>query len=183
MAPRSKVELHGLLERVIEMYTVDKMKLDDIAEALKEDGFDISRSSVHRVLRSNQELIEEQRLVQEQAEVFLKEFKDSPNTDISELNLQIMQRYMFKVLRELEFGPESFKDPNKLANLLARLSDAQVNLDRLKVEFRKGVDAAKVEFESQLTDMLKETRPELLLELVGIIQTIRIDQKPKRGRR
>ncbi|CAK3978182.1 hypothetical protein VCRA2122O392_760001 [Vibrio crassostreae] len=58
-----------------------------------------------------------------------------------------------------------------------------MNLDRLKVEFRKGVDAAKAEFESQLTDILKETRPELLLELVSIIQKIRVDQKTKRGRR
>lgn len=182
MAPRSKVELLGLLDRVIEMYSVDKMTLTDIEQVLKDDGYDVSRSAVHRVIRSNQELIEEQRLAQEQAELFISEFRDSPNTDISELNLQIMQRYMFKVLREVDFGPEAFKDPTKLANLVARLSDAQVNLDRLKVEFRKGVDAAKAEFERQLTDILKAEHPELLLNLVEIIQKLRIEQKPKRGR-
>ncbi|HBC3836752.1 TPA: hypothetical protein L3N15_005030, partial [Vibrio parahaemolyticus] len=66
-------------------------------------------------------------------------------------------------------------DVTKLVNSLARLSDSQVNLDRLKTEFRKGVDAAKKELEDEFKVLLEESNPELLIQLVEIIRSVRVD--------
>ncbi|RYU41891.1 DUF3486 family protein [Aliivibrio finisterrensis] len=180
MAKKSKIEMQGLLERVIDMYVNDGVTLTDITNTLSDEGYDLSVSGVQRVVRNNKELIEEQRLIQEHADAFLNEFRNSPNTDVSEINLQIMQRNVFNALRELDFSAYKFEDPTKLANLVARLSDSQVNLSRLRVEFNKGVDAAKDKIEKSLQVLLKEKDPELLLKLVTIVKEMKIENS-KRG--
>ncbi|PKF50918.1 phage protein Gp27 family protein [Enterovibrio nigricans] len=180
MANKSKIEMQGLLERVIAMYVNEHVTLTDIAKTLQDEGYDVSRTGVYRVIRTNEELIKEQRLVQEHADAFLKEFRNSPNTDVSEINLQIMQRNVFNALRDLDFSAYKFEDPTKLANLVARLADSQVNLSRLRVEFNKGVDAAKDKIEKSLRVLLKEKDPELLLKLVTIVQEMKVENS-KRG--
>ncbi len=186
MAKRSKIELQGLSERIIEMWDKDEMTLTDITEVLIDEGWDVSRTAVGREVNKWKDFITEQKEQDRFAQQFLREFKDRPNTDISELSLQVMQRKIFNTLQELDVDAKSFKDVSQLVGAISRLSDSQVNLDRLKTEFQKGVQAAKELFEDELREVLEEQHPELLIKLIDIIQSARIDsdgRKRKKKRR
>lgn len=187
MAKRTKIDLQGLSERIIEMWDRDKMTLTDITTVLVEEGWDVNRTSVYREVNKWKDFVSEQKEQDRFAEMFLAEFKDRPNTDIGEMSIQVLMRKIFASLQDLEVDTSSFKDASQLIGAVARLSDAQVNLDRLKTEFQKGVQAAKELFEDELRDVLEEHHPELLLKLIDIIQSARIDsdgrKRKKRGRR
>ena len=180
MAVKSKIEMQGLLERVIDMYMNDGVTLTDIANTLSDEGYDLSVAGVQRVVRNNKELIKEQKMMQDHVDAYLEKFRNSPNTDVSEINLQIMQRNVFKALGELDFSASSFSDPVKMTSMITRLADSQVNLSRLRVEFNKGVDAAKDKINKSLRELLKEKDPELLLKLLSIVKEMKIEHS-KRG--
>ncbi|EOW2077595.1 phage protein Gp27 family protein [Vibrio mimicus] len=186
MAKRSKIAMQGLSERIVDMWDKEKMTLTDIANVLLDEGWDVSRTGVYREVNKWKDFLDDQKEQDKFAQQFLDEFKDRPNTDISELSLQIMQRKIFGALQELDVDTKSFKDVSQLVGAIARLSDSQVNLDRLKTEFQKGVKAAKELFEDELRDVLEEQHPELLIKLIDIIQSVRIDsdgRKRKKKRR
>lgn len=186
MAKRSKIVLQGLSERIIEMWDKDEMTLTDITEVLIDEGWDVSRAGVGREVNKWKDFITEQKEQDRFAQQFLSEFKDRPNTDIAEMSLQVMQRKIFTALKELNIDVASFKDASQLVNAIARLSDSQVNLDRLKTEFQKGVQAAKELFEDELREVLEDQHPELLIKLIDIVQSARIDsdgRKRKKKRR
>ncbi len=175
MTKRTKIELQGLSERIVEMWDKDKMTLTDITTVLIEEGWDVSRAGVHREVNKWKDFVSEQKEQDRFAEMFLAEFKDRPNTDIGEMSIQVLTRKIFASLQDLELDISSFKDASQLIGAVARLSDAQVNLDRLKTEFQKGVQAAKELFEDELREVLEENHPDLLLKLIDIIQSARID--------
>lgn len=181
---RPKVVIMGLVERVAKMHIDQNMTFTDIALVLQDEGYDVSRSGVHRAYHRNKKLIDEQRALESAFKDFVKEIKDKPNTDVSEINLQVLQRKAFAALSDVEFEDLAESDPAKLVNLVARLADSQVNLDRLKIAFREGVDVAKKEIEAELTKVLKDKDPDLLLSLIKIIQQMKVkDQYKKRVRR
>lgn len=186
MSKRSKIELQGLTERIVDMYDKDKMTLTDITTVLTDEGYEVSRTGVFREVKRMQKLLESQKVQDKYANQFLKAFKDRPNTDISELNMQIMQRKIFAALQELDDEEIDFKDTTALVNAIARLSDSQVNLDRLKTEFQKGVQAAKELLTDEFQHLLKQDHPELLLKIIDIIQAATVDsdgRKRKKKRR
>ena len=50
MPRRNKIELQGLVDRIVDMFYNGKMSQKDIAEQLKSEGFDVSKSGVGRTL-------------------------------------------------------------------------------------------------------------------------------------
>ncbi|EJB8506374.1 DUF3486 family protein [Vibrio parahaemolyticus] len=175
MAKKSKIELQGLSERIIDMYDKEQMTLTDITAVLSDEGWEVSRAGVHREVKKWETFLEEQKERDRFAKKFLDEFRDRPNTDVSEIGLQVLQSKIVEVVKNYDVTTNSFGDITKLVNSLARLSDSQVNLDRLKTEFRKGVDAAKKELEDEFKVLLEESNPELLIQLVEIIRSVRVD--------
>lgn len=172
---RSKIALQGLSERVVDMYDNDKMTLTDITNVLSDEGYEVSRTGVQREVKKWEEFIAEQKEQEHLASQFLDAFKDRPNTDISELTMQIMQNKMLKALKEFDVNENSFKDASQFVHAIARLSDSQVNLDKLKIAFQTGVQAAKEQLEDEFTALLEKEHPELLLRVLDVIQSVRIE--------
>lgn len=175
MTQRSKIELQGLSERIIEMYNQDNMTMTDIANVLSDEGYEVSRSGVHREVKKWESFIAEQKEQEQLASQFLDAFKDRPNTDISEMTMQIMQRKMLTALKEFDINEKSFKDASQFVHAIARLSDSQVNLDKLKIAFQTGVQAAKEQLQEEFRHLLENEHPELLLKILDIIQSVNIE--------
>lgn len=186
MTQRSKIELQGLSERIVDMYNKDKMTMRDIVTVLSDEGYEVSQAGVHREVKKWESFIAEQKEQEQLARQFVDAFKDRPNTDISEMTMQIMQRKMLSALQEFDINDKSFKDASQFVHAIARLSDSQVNLDKLKIAFQTGVQAAKEQLEDEFRHLLKKDHPELLLKLIDIIKKARIEsdgrkRKTRRG--
>ena len=59
MGRRSKAKMYDLVNRIIYLYEKEKMKIKDIESLLKSEGYDISKSSIHRTIKTNQELAQQ----------------------------------------------------------------------------------------------------------------------------
>ncbi|MCG7551353.1 phage protein Gp27 family protein [Pseudoalteromonas sp. Of7M-16] len=174
MPPRPKLEMLGILERVIKMYAEDKMEIRAIETILKAEGYDVSKSAIQRSLKSYEEVAAQHRQVLDEAKLLMDTVKNTPNTDIFESVHSIMAGKMLgfaKSLDELDFS-----NPEKFIASLADLSRAQVNIGRLRMEYEKGFAAAKKQFLRELAEELK-TEPDLLKKLRDIVKRINAESK------
>jgi hypothetical protein len=74
-----------------------------------------------------------------------------------------------------------FDTPKDMLSALESVSRSTVGIGRLRMEFTKGVKAAKKELERELTAMLLEEEPELLSRLIKSIEAIDVEYKRGRG--
>ncbi|MFV0261378.1 MAG: phage protein Gp27 family protein [Kluyvera sp.] len=175
MGRRSKVDMFGLVERVLGLYQRDKKTIKEIAAVLKEDGFDVSFSAIQRTLKSNQEIALQMRKAAEETKILLAEVKDNPGTDLVEVSQQIMANKLLEVIKSVD--DLQFEKASDLVEALASLSRAQVNTGRLRLEFTAGVTAAKSAIEDKLTELLQGNYPELLRQLLDALDQIEITKQ------
>ncbi|TNI52955.1 hypothetical protein CF126_19585 [Aeromonas dhakensis] len=178
MARRSKVDLYGLLERIIEMFEREKMPIRDIELVLREEGFDISRAAIQRSLKKNEEVALNYKRALDESRMLLQEIQDNPGTDILELTQQMLGQKLSEYVRSID--ELEFKNAGELIESVASISRAQVNVGRLKMEFQAGVKAAKKALEAELKRILMEEDPATLLAVLDAIE--RTEVKAPRGR-
>lgn len=179
MARRSKVDLLGLLERVVEMFERDKMPIRDIEMVLREEGFDISAGSIQRSLKKNEDIAVNYKRALDESRMLLDEIKDNPGTDILELTQQMLGQKLSEYVRSID-GLE-FKDAGELIEAVASISRAQVNVGRLKMEFQAGVKAAKKALETELKRILMEEDPATLLAVLEAIERVEVKASKARA--
>ncbi len=155
-------------ERVDLMLADTKYTYMEIAMALAEDGYEISKSAVGRyALRTNgaaQRLIE----AQEQTKALINVMKNNPDTDYTEASMQLL---MDGLTKKLAAAQEEFDEMplDKAGRLIASLSRTKVYKDRVKQDMRKKLDLA---FEKLESDMLKAIRndEELAPQMINVLK-------------
>lgn len=174
MPPRKKLEMLGLVERVIGMYHNDNMEVRAIEAVLKAEGFEVGKSSIQRTIRSYEDVAQKHQQALDEAQILIEKVKNTPNTDILEAINGIASTKLLDFIKSVD--DFDFKDPLKFIDSLSQLSRAQVNMGRLRMEYEKGFEAAKKEFLQQLAEQLK-SEPELLQKLRDIVQTLKAEGK------
>lgn len=179
MGRRSKAESLGIVERIIDLHTRDKLNSTKIAKILKAEGFTLSSRAVRRTIRTSADAAVHLRKAEEETRILLDSIKDSPGTDIIDAANQLVAAKLLHYIKDLD--EMDFEEPKDMLSALESVSRSTVGIGRLKMEFSKGVKAAKKELEHELTNMLLEEDPELLHRLIQIISTIDVEYKRGRG--
>ncbi len=170
MPPRKKLELLGLVERVIEMWDRDKMTHREIEAVLRREGFDVSRGAIQRTLKEYKDVAETFQRGLREAEKLIEAVKAHPNTDIVELSSTLLAQHILDYVKDID-GLE-FADGAELSKAIARLSRAQVNVARLRLEHTKGFDAAKKAVLAELGRELSR-EPGLLEKLSAVVERLK----------
>lgn len=164
----------GLIERIVEMYHKRKMSLVDISAALAEEGITLSKSAIHRTLRTAHEgdaaAANAYRVALAEARAMLDLVQGEPNTDVLEVVTSFLATKLLKNVKDIE--SLDFDDPQRLIDAVYRLTRAQVATGRLRMEFEKGFTAARARILDALAADLGAD-PELLERvraLVGRVQ-------------
>ena len=135
-----------------------------ISKYLKEEGYDISKSSVGRyAMRSNtatQRLLE----AQAQTEKLIQVVKDNPNTDYSEAAILMT---MNGLINKEEFQEMPL---DKAGRLIASLSRTKIYKDKVKQDMKKKADIAFQEMEAQMIGIIKND-PVMAEQLKNILTT------------
>ena len=171
MPKRSKAELLGLVERIKREYDAGKTTRQ-IADGLKQDGFDIGKSSVQRSLKTSNEAAEAYKKDVRESQVLMEVVQNTPNTDVSEVAISLMSQKMLKYVKQID-GLE-FETPEEFIRSLAQIAQTQARLGKLRMDYTKGFEAAKGEVLKGLADELKH-EPELMMRLAQVVATL----KPK----
>ncbi|MGT3827049.1 phage protein Gp27 family protein [Enterobacter kobei] len=177
MGRRSKIDMFGLVERVLGLYQRDKKTIREIASILKKDGFDVSGAAIHRTLKSNEETALKMRKAAEEAQVLLAEVRNNPGTDIVEVCQQMMANHLLEYIRDIDSADITFKSTSDMMKALTNISYAQANTGRLRMEFSAGVSAAKAAMEGKLTELLEEEYPDVLRQLLDALDRIEIKRQ------
>ena len=166
MGRKNKVELFGLVERVISLYDNEHKTLEEIETILRDDGFDLSRESIRRSLKSSREVAEQYRRAVEESKVIIETVRNNPNTDVVETITSMLAGQLFEYVKSVD--ALQFKDPKDMVGAIKDLANSQVKLSKFRLDFQKGYDTAKKDFLESLQKEL-EDHPELLSQLTNIV--------------
>ena len=167
MGAKSKVELYGLAERVIELYTVENKTLSEIEKLLRSEGYDISRESIRRHAKSASQAAQEYQAAYEESRAILDAVKDNPtNTDTYEAITSLIASKLLNQVKDIDSF--EFSSPEKMLDGVAKITRSQVQMSKLNLDFDKGFNAAKKKFLATLDEELA-SHPELKSELVRVV--------------
>lgn len=138
-----------------------------ISQYLKEEGYDISKSSVGRyAMRSN---TARQRLLEAQTEKLIQVVKDNPDADYSEAAILMT---MNGLINKVATAEEEFQEMplDKAGRLIASLSRTKIYKDKVKQDMKKKADIAFQEMEASMMQVIKND-PSLAEQLKKILTT------------
>lgn len=126
-----------------------------ISQFLKEEGYDISKSSVGRyATRTNNAM---QRLLEAQAQTdrLIQVVKENPEADYTEAAILLT---MNGLLNKVATAEEEFNEMplDKAGRLIASLSRTKVYKDRVKQDMRRKADIAFREMESEMLKVIRQ---------------------------
>ncbi len=168
MSRRSKVDIYGLVERVLSLYE-DGKTIKEIEQILREEGYNISRESIRRRIKSAKEVAEIYKKSLDEAKILLETVKDNPNTDVIEVTNSLLAHKLFEFAKSVE--ELNFDDPKAFVLAVRQLSEAQVRVAKLRLDYQKGFETAKQEIICAVSVEL-EKHPELKARLIEIIQGV-----------
>lgn len=136
MPKRSDLIQQKLVTRVIEMYHKDNMKVVDIADQLRAEGYKTSKSAVGRAIKQHAEYLKEIEAARREAEAIIEATKQTPGMEIADATMQIT---ITKLLAELK-SIEDFEDleTEQVLNAISKISRAQGYLAKVKLDYAKG---------------------------------------------
>lgn len=113
---------------------------DELAEQLVEQGWQASKSSVHRYGQRFSERMDALRMATQQARAVVEAVPDDEGA-ISEALMRLVQEKLFAALLEMEVDPKSIK-LGPVAKAIAELARATVTQKKWAAELRDKVRAA-----------------------------------------
>ncbi len=137
MPRRKKAELYDLIQRIIHMHEVEKKDFKTIASLLRAEGYDISKSAVHRAYRSYAEAAEEFKKIYEETKALIETLKDNPSTDVIEGTIAIVANRIFTFVKDIE--AIDFTDPHELVSAIQKLANSAEKLQRYREERLKEI--------------------------------------------
>ena len=171
MPKRNKIELQGLVERIVDMFYKDKLTQIQIADKLKTEGYDVSKSGVGRTLVSHASQMKAYRDAAKESVEIIRELKNSPGLDIAEATVQIVQT---KLLQEVKkFDTFSTLAPEDVLSSVSRNTNSQAKIAKVKLDYEKGYRqglfrAAEVlDEEGRKAGLSAETIAEIKLKITG----------------
>lgn len=169
MAPRTKAELLDLVTRIVSMYEEDKMTLVNIETALRKEGYDISRESIRRTVKSNKAIARELMKTREETSMLINAIRDNPATDTNEATLDYLIGKVFQYTKTIE--SVEFADLPELAKFVKDMTRAKTQIVRMRMDYQALF--AKVK-EGVLNDLQKalEGNPELYNQLFTIVNAL-----------
>lgn len=167
MGRRSKADLYDLVDRILELYSRDKLNIREIEAKLQAEGFEISREAIRRSLKTSKEIAADLQNTINEARVMIDTVRANPNTDVAEA---VVTRLGGLLLRETQnIDALEFADPGQAVLAAGRLANAQARLSAVRMKYQDGFEAAKRAVIGSLKIELSSD-PELAAKLASVVQ-------------
>lgn len=172
MSKKSKAELFGLIERIVQMSNVDHLSCEDIEQKLRAEGYDISREAIRRTVKSNKSIADELMKTREETMALVDAIRDNPGTDINEATLDFLISKAFEFTKSIE--AMNFKDLPELATFVSRMTRAKTQLAKLRLDHDTMFEKIRSAFMQQLREELKNM-PDLCERIQEVAMRIKAE--------
>ena len=154
MPQRSKIELLGLVESVIQMYYSKGMRQQEITDWLVKQGFYVSKASVGRTIKSHGKRLKELKKNQDWAEALIAATNKTPRLGITDAALQIAAVKLLEEISDIQnFATAT---PEEKVVLLTKVSRAIGLAANVEFNFEKGRKQGIIECKDKLEAAGKE---------------------------
>lgn len=171
MAPRSKVDqLPPEVREALEQRLIKSgfAGYEDLATWLQEQGFEISKSSLHRWGSTFEERVDALRVATQQARAIVQATPDDEG-DMTEALLRLMQERLFSALVDLQVDPKKV-NLGSIAKALAPIARASIVQKKYAAEVRQRAAAAAAEVDAvvKTAGLSADTADEIRRKILGI---------------
>jgi len=135
MPRRKKAQLYDLIARIVHYYENEGKSFKEIESILRAEGYDISKSAIHRAYKSYAETAEEFKKIYEETKALIDTLKENPATDVVEAIATILANRVFKFVKDIE--AMDFETPEELILAVQRLSKTLSDLQKIREEREK----------------------------------------------
>jgi len=153
---RSKLELLGLVETVVQMYYQQGKRQKEIADMLVARGYSISKGAVQRTIKSRTKQLKELKKKQDWAETLIAATNKTPRLSIADAGLQISAMKLLEDISEIGIEDISEMPSEKKILLLTRVSRAIGLAANVELNFEKGRKQGIIEAQDKLEEAGKE---------------------------
>lgn len=133
---------------------------EELASWLLEQGFEISKSAVHRYGKDFQNRLESLKITTEQAKAVAEQLGDDENL-VGDVLLRLASQKLFDVLVDLDLSDYETSLP-ELMRSIAQISQASVGQKRWQVKMRDQIDSKLKELEKRAGQGSSALHPETL---------------------
>ncbi len=165
MPRRKKAQLYDLINRIVYLYETEKKPFKEIESILKAEGYDISKSAIHRAYKSYTETAEEFKKIYEETKALIDTLKENPATDVMEGIATILANRLFKFVKDIE--AMDFETPEELILAVQRLSKTLSDLQKVREERLKQA-AERIEQEAKRRNIDPEFIEMVRREIYGL---------------
>lgn len=162
MPPRKKAELYDLISYIVQLYEKEKLGFREIEARLRAEGYEISKSAIHRVYKDYREAAKEYTKKYDEIKALLTSLKDRPTTEMMEAVTAILARHVIDFVKNIE--TIDFEDPESLVRVTKAVSQISAQLQKLREE---RIDRIMEEVKQGKEQYSKEDVLKLLREVYG----------------
>lgn len=171
MAPRSKVtQLPDPIREELEQKLINSSfsGYESLSEWLIEQGFEISKSSLHRWGSNFEDRCQALQLATQQAKAIVQSSPDDTG-DMSEALMRLMQERLFSALVDIEVDPAKL-NLSSLAKAIAPIARASIAQKKFTTEVRERAKAVASTLDSltKSSGLSAETADMLRKQILGI---------------
>ncbi len=135
MPKRKKAQLYDLITRIVFLYEREKKNFREIESILRSEGYDISKSAIHRAYKSYTKAAEEFKKIYEETKALIETLKENPATDVMESIAVILANRLFKFVKDIE--AMEFETPEELISSVQKLAKTLSDLQKVREEREK----------------------------------------------
>ena len=166
MAQRQKAELLDLVARIIRMHSEEKMTFKEIEARLRAEGYDTSRESIRRTVKSNKSIADELMKTREETVALVDAIRNNPGTDTNEATLDFLVSKAFEFTKGIE--DLRFKDPMELAAFISKMTRSKAQITKLRLDYNQVFERAKSDLISELRMVLAK-EPDLMERMCALV--------------
>jgi len=165
MPRRKKAELYDLIERIIYMYEAEKKDFRTIASILRSEGYDISRSAIHRAYKNYKEFAKKYNEWWDKIEAVVKMTQDKPTSYMLGAVITVLTQHVMEFVKDIDFM--EFDDPNDLIKAVKDLTQMTKSLEEyIGDKLKKAVE--NIEKEGKKRGIDPEFLESIRRELYGL---------------
>ncbi len=127
MPRRKKAELYDLIQRIIHMHEVEKKDFKTIASILRSEGYDISKSAIHRAYRDYKEFAKKYNEWWDKIEAIVSMTQDKPTSFMLSAVVSVLTQHVMDFVKDIDFM--EFEDPNDLIKAVKDLTQMAKSLE------------------------------------------------------
>ena len=165
MPRRKKAELYDLIQRIIHMHEVEKKDFKTIASILRSEGYDISKSAIHRAYRDYKEFAKKYNEWWDKIEAIVSMTQDKPTSFMLSAVVSVLTQHVMDFVKDIDFM--EFEDPNDLIKAVKDLTQMAKSLEEYIGErLKRAVE--KIEEEGKKKGIDPEFLKRIKEEIYGI---------------